>query len=62
MTTTDLQRLDQRLNQHAYATEIILKQLDQIVANGKRRGRCITLLETRLREIESIVLPDSDKP
>lgn len=58
MTTTHLEQLDRRLDQHADATEIILKRLDEIVANAQIRSRRLELIEARLLELESIVLPD----
>lgn len=58
MTKSQLQQLDRRLDQHADATEIILKRLDEIIANAHIRARRLELIEARLQNLESIVLPD----
>ena len=43
------------------ATEIILKRLDEIIANAHILYRRCELLERRIRELESIVLPAADR-
>lgn len=59
MTTSQQEAVDQRLDQHADATEIILKRLDEIIANAHIRARRLELIERRLGRLESIVLPAS---
>lgn len=60
MTTNLIKRIDQRLDQHADATGIILKRLDEIIANAHILARRHELIEARLKKLESIVLPDPD--
>lgn len=60
MTPGQQAALDQRLNQHADATETILNRLDRIVSNAQIRSRRLQLIERRLDVLESIVLPDPD--
>lgn len=57
MNTAQQKALDQRLNQHADATEIILKRLDEIIANAHIRARRLGYIEARLNKLERIVLP-----
>lgn len=58
MSTGQQKAVDQRLDQHSDAMEIILDRLDSI-----GRSCCIMLrqaerIKGRIRELESIVLPD----
>ncbi len=62
MNASQQERLNQRLDQHSDATEIILKRLDEIIANAHIRSRRLYQIEARLNKIERIVLPYADKP
>jgi len=58
MTTGQQSAVDQRLDQHADAMEIVLNLIDEIVSNDLIRTRRLELTDARLRKLESIVLPD----
>lgn len=58
MNSAQLRSLDQRLDQHADATETILKRLDEIIANHDTNVRTIRTLTVRVAYIEGIILPD----
>ena len=62
MTTKQEAAVDQRLDQHSDAMEVVLDRLDSI-----DRSCCIMLrqaerIKARITELESIILPDPDKP
>lgn len=61
MTTTQQAAVDQRLDQHADAFEIVLARLDDLTIDIRRLTRRLPAIEARLRELESIVLPHSDR-
>jgi len=61
MNAAQQKALNQRLNQHTEATEIILRRLDEIIADAHVRARRLELTDARLKKLESIVLPDPDR-
>lgn len=61
MTTGQRSAVDQRLDQHADAFEIILDRLDALKRDSHIRLHRIERIEGRLHELERIVLPDPDK-
>lgn len=58
MTTGKQAAVDQRLDQHADAFEIVLDRLDAIKRHIHVLHRQGELIRVRLLELESIVLPD----
>jgi len=62
MTTGRQTALRQRLDQHADAMEAILDRLDQIDRTVGNLFRQVEPMRRRVRELESIVLPDHDRP
>lgn len=62
MTTGQQEAVDQRLDQHSDAMEVVLDRLDSIDRSCCILLRQIARIQGRVRELESIVLPAADKP
>lgn len=60
MTTGKQKAVDQRLDQHADAMEILLDRLDSIDHKCRILLRQTERIKGRIRELESIVLPDPE--
>lgn len=57
MTTGEQTAVDQRLDQHSDAMEIILDKIDELTANADILTCQLVSIEARLHELEAIILP-----
>lgn len=62
MTTGQEAAVDQRLDQHSEAMEVVLDKIDELERRARTLHRQGELFRRRIRELETIILPAADKP